>query len=97
MCRNSMRGSRESPDATGGVPSSVRLGKACGRNPSVHAAGQSDRSIVPKKWSNKAPQVARATARDGGDHGGKGPGQGELVSEPHTYHTQRWKERYGEL
>lgn len=82
-----MRGSRESPGAADEVPLPARLGKACGRNPSTHVTGQSDRLIVPKKWSNKAPRVARATVGDGGDHGGKGPSQGELVLSP--THTTR--------
>ncbi|MEE9366904.1 MAG: hypothetical protein V3W44_09480 [Dehalococcoidales bacterium] len=43
MRRNSMRGSRESLEATGGVPLPVRLGKACGRTTSVQATRQSDR------------------------------------------------------
>lgn len=63
MRRNSMSGSRESLGAAGAVPASVRLGKVCGRNPSMYATRQSDRFIVPKKPSNESLQPGTANGR----------------------------------
>jgi len=41
MCRSSMHGNRESPEAGERVPSSVRLGKVRDHNPSMYATGGS--------------------------------------------------------
>ena len=78
MCRSSMRGNRESPEATERVPSSVRLGKVRDHNPSMYVTGQSDRPIVPRKPSNKGFVAGKDRLPTGGDGGGKGPDQGEL-------------------
>ena len=48
-----------------------RPGKACGRNPGVHAAEESDTGVVPKKAPNKAG------ATHGGGAGGKAGDRGE--------------------
>ena len=63
MRRHFMSGSRESLDAAGVVPASVRLGKVCGRNPSMNATRQSDRFILPKKPSNESLQPETANGR----------------------------------
>ena len=63
MRRHFMSGSRESLDAAGVVPASVRLGKACGHNPSVYVTRQSDRVILPKKPSNESLQPETANDR----------------------------------
>ncbi len=95
MRRSSMRGSRESPEAAEQVLGSVRLGKVCGRNPSMYATGQSDSEIVPGKPSNKGPQPGRpATDRR------RWWREGALTKgnsiESNTRRTQIRKERYGE-
>jgi len=95
MRRSSMRGSRESPEATEQVLSSVRLGKVCGRNPSMYATGQSDRPIVPGKPSNKGPQPGRPATdrRRWWRRGALTEGNSFKSS---TRRTQRRKEQYGE-
>ena len=95
MRRSSMRGSRESPEATEQVLSSVRLGEVCGRYPSVYATGQSDRPIVPEKPSNKGPQPGRpATDRRRWWRKGALTEGNSLRSS--TRRTQSRRERYGE-
>ena len=96
MRRSSMRGSRESPEATEQVLSSVRLGKVCGRNPSMHATGQSDRPIVPGKPSNKGPQLGRP-AKDRRRWWREGALTKGNSIEPNTRRTQRREARHGEL
>jgi RNA-directed DNA polymerase len=49
-------GNREIPEATGCIPQSVRLGKARGRKPDVHATGKSDTGIVSMRRTNKGAQ-----------------------------------------
>jgi hypothetical protein len=48
-----------------GIPL-VRVGKAGGRNPTMHGQGKSDRSVVPTKPSNKAGQPAAEAAEGRG-------------------------------
>ena len=95
MRRSSMRGSRESPEATEQVLSSVRLGEVCGRNPSVYATGQSDRPIVPEKPSNKGPQPGRP-ATDRRRRWRKGALTEGNSLKSSTRRTQSRRERYGE-
>ena len=78
MCRSSMRGNRESPEAAERVPSSVWLGKVRDHNPSMYVTGQSDRPIVPWKPSNKGSVAGKDRPQTCGDGGGKGSDQGEL-------------------
>jgi len=94
MRRSSMRGSRESPEVTEQVLSSVWLGKVCSRNPSTHATGQSDRSIVPKMPSNESPQPE--TANDRRRRSRKGGLTEGNSFKPSTHRTQKRRERYGE-
>jgi hypothetical protein len=94
MRRSSMRGSRESPEATEQVLSSVRLGKVCGRYPSVYATGQSDRPIVPEKPSNKGRSTGLATDRRRWWREGALTEGNSLRSS--TRRTQSRRERYGE-
>lgn len=54
MRGNSQHGNRESPGASSQDGGEERSGKAAGRTPDMHARGQSDDSIVPKKRANKA-------------------------------------------
>ena len=60
MRESSMPENREIPAAPAGgrKPWKGRSGKACGRNPDMHAAGKSDRPIVPRKLPNKAGAAA---------------------------------------
>ena len=96
MCRSSMRGSRESPEATEHVPSSVRLGKVRDHNPSMCATGQSDRPIVPWKPLNKGSQPGNTGHQPAETVEGRGLTKGKSF-ESSTLRTQRRKERYGEL
>jgi hypothetical protein len=91
-----MRGSRESLDAAGVVPTPVRLGKVCGRNPSMYATRQSDRPIVPKKPSNNGPQpeVPANDRRRWWRKGSLAKGNPRKFS---TTRTQSRRGRYGEL
>ena len=59
MCGNSVHGNRESPRVSSQDGGEERSGKAAGRTPDMHAGGQSDDSIVPKKQANKAGEKAR--------------------------------------
>jgi hypothetical protein len=59
MCGNSVHGNRESPQVSSRDGGEERSGKAAGRTPDMHAGGQSDDSIVPKKRANKAGERAR--------------------------------------
>ena len=76
MRGNSMRGNREtraipSPDGGGG-----RSGKANGRTPDMHVAGESDDPIVPEKRANKAgPTAARRSPWREGDRPRETPTQ----------------------
>ncbi len=54
-----MRENRESPD--GARECAGRLGKTCGRNPNMHAAGKSDIGVVPSIPLNKASQWVAET------------------------------------
>ena len=66
MRGNSMRGNRETPEASTSknVPLAFRGGdrseKAVGRTSDMHVSGESDRPIVPKKRANKAGSKAAA-------------------------------------
>ena len=95
MRRSSMRGSRESPDATERVPSSVRLGKVSDRNPSVYATGQSDSFVVLRKPSNKGPVVGKTGHRLAEMVEGRELTKGNSF-ESVTRRTQRRRGRYGE-
>ena len=65
MCGNSMRGNRETPEASSphNAPWAKRGGdrseKAVGRTSDMHVSGESDRRIVPKKRTNKAATMLR--------------------------------------
>ena len=96
MRRSSMRGNRESPEATERVPSSVRLGKVRDHNSSMCATGQSDRPIVPWKPSNKGSQPVKTGHRPAETVEGRGLTKGNLF-ESSTRRTQSRRERYGEL
>jgi len=96
MCRSSMRGNRESPEATERVPSSVRLGKVRDHSPSVYVTGQSDRPIVPRKPSNKGSQPGKTGYRPAETVEGRGLTKGKSF-ESSTHRTQSRRERYGEL
>jgi len=60
MRGNSMHGNRESPQVSSQNGGGERSGKAAGRTPDMHAGGQSDDSIVPKKRANKEGEAARS-------------------------------------
>lgn len=60
MCGNSPRGNRESQQVSSHDGGEERSGKAVGRTPDMHACGQSDDSIVPKKRANNASGSARS-------------------------------------
>lgn len=66
MRGNFLHGNRETPEAP---PSAARAGgegrfeKATGRTSSVHASGESDGLIVPKKQANKADRAMHRMAR----------------------------------
>jgi hypothetical protein len=95
MRGNSIRGSRESPEATERVPRPVRLGKVCDRNPNMHATGQSDRPIVPWIPANEGPQPGEpATDRRSWRRKG-GLTEGNFF-ESSTRRTQRRREQHGE-
>ena len=53
MCGNSPHGNRESQQVSSHDGGGERSGKAVGRTPDMHACGQSDDSIVPKKRKRK--------------------------------------------
>ena len=59
MHANSMLGNREIPEATEGVPPSVRSGKVCGQKPDMYAEGKSDGEIGSMKQANKSAQPRR--------------------------------------
>jgi len=72
MRGHSMHENREIPAAPAGrlrKPSAGRSGKACGRNPDVHAAGKSDTSVVPVNAGNKAAGFGTAGYGGTGDCG----------------------------
>ncbi len=96
MCGSSMRGNRESPEATERVPNSVRLGKVRDQNPSMYVTGQSDRPIVPWKPSNKGCQPGETGHRPAEMVEGRGLTKGNSV-ESSTHRTQSRRERHGEL
>jgi hypothetical protein len=82
MCGNSVHGNRESPRVSSQDGGEERSGKAAGRTPDMHAGGQSDDSIVPKKRANKAGEAARlgycgTRRRKVAVHGGSGSREGE--------------------
>ena len=56
MYANSLRGNRESPEATGQYPRPVRSRKARGRNLDMNATGKSDGGVVSMKRANKGIQ-----------------------------------------
>jgi hypothetical protein len=95
MCRSSMRGNRESPEATELDSISVWLGKVRDHNPSC-ASGQSDRPIVPQKPSNKGSQPVKTGRRPAEMVEGRGLTKGKSF-ESSTRRTQSRRERYGEL
>ena len=72
MCGNSPRGNRESQQVSSHDGGGERSGKAAGRTPDMHAGGQSDDSIVPRKRANKAGPEGGCGVR-----GGKGIDQGK--------------------
>jgi len=96
MRRSSMRGNRESPEATEWVLSSVWLGKVRDHNPSMCATGQSDKPIVPWKPSNKGSQPVKTGHRPAEMVEGRGLTKGNSF-ESSTHRTQSRRERYGEL
>ncbi len=96
MCRSSMRGNRESPEATERGSNSVRLGKVCDHNPSVYATGQSDRPIVLRKSSNKGSLAGKPGHRPAEMVEGRGLTKGKSF-ESSTCWTQSRRERHGEL
>jgi RNA-directed DNA polymerase len=69
-CGSFLRENRESPVSPAADGVAGRAGKAKGRTPAMHDAGQSDRPVLPTMPTNKAS----TTAAEAG--GGKGPGQG---------------------
>ena len=95
MRRTSMRGNRESPEATEQVSSSVRLGKVSDHNPSMYATGRSDRPMVPWKPSNKGPQPGRPATDRRRWWRERALTEGNSF-ESSTRRTQRRRERYGE-
>ena len=56
MYASLLHGNREIPGVADRVPRSVRLRKASGRNPDMHATGKSDTGIVSVKRMNKGAQ-----------------------------------------
>ena len=95
MRGHSMSGSRESLEATDEIPASVRLGKVCGRNPSMNAARQSDRPIILKMPSNESLQPETANDRRRWFREVSLAEGNSLWSS--TPRTQKRKGRYGEL
>jgi hypothetical protein len=69
------------------VPKDSPAGEGQGRNPGMYTSEQSDRPIVPKKLSNKAPSIIVICPRGSGDGGGKGPDQGEPVQDRQVPYT----------
>ena len=84
MRGNSLHGNRETPkaSATPNTPAvdgvAERSEKACGRTSDVHACGESDGSIVPKKRANKAGLSAAEPVE------GRGPTQGNDLPVGHV-------------
>ena len=84
MRRSSMRGSRESPEATERVPRAVRLGKVCDRN----RESVCDRAVGQAHSTREAVEQRSATGKTGHRPAemveGRGTGRGELVQVQHT-------------
>ena len=79
-----MHGNRETPRASA-TPNACKMGggterpeKALGRTSGVHAFGESDGSIVPKKQANKADASAAEPVE------GRGPTKGNDLSAGHV-------------
>jgi hypothetical protein len=78
MRGHSMRGNRETPSASvgnltrrtrsAGACAACRSGKTGGRNPDVHAGGESDIGVVPKRTPNDVgpPAGPKPLRRDEG-------------------------------
>ena len=65
MRGNSLHGNRETLETPTLNRSEGRFGKAHGRTPNMHVSRESDGSIVPKKRTNKAGQMAAAEFVEG--------------------------------
>ena len=95
MRRSSMRGSRESPEATERVPRAVRLGKVCDRN----RESVCDRAVGQAHSTREAVEQRSATGRPATDRR-RWWRKGALTEgnsfKPSTHRTQRRRERYGE-
>jgi len=79
MRRSSMRGNRESPEATERVPSSVRLGKVIDHNSSMCATGPVGQTHSTLEAVEQRFSTGEDRPPTSGDGGGKGSDQGELV------------------
>jgi hypothetical protein len=95
MRGNSLHGNRETPkvSATPNTPAvdgaAERSEKACGRTTDVHAFGESDGSIVPKKRTNKADVSAAESVEE------RGPTQGNDLHAGHIPDTAPGKRGRG--
>jgi len=65
MRGNSLHGNRETLETPSSDYGGGRFGKAHGRTPNMHVSRESDGSIVPKKRTNKAGQMAAAETVEG--------------------------------
>ena len=65
MCGHSLRGTRESPQVPAHDGGAGRSGKVSDRTPGMHACGQSDGCVVPKKPLNKDGDDLSAEAVEG--------------------------------
>ena len=76
MRGNSLHGNRETPEASASKTDgdAERPEKACGRTSGMHAFGESDGFIVPKKRANKAGPKAAAESVEG-----RGPTKGNAT------------------
>jgi hypothetical protein len=95
MRGNSLHGNRETPKVSAvpntpaGDGAAERFKKACGRTSDMHAFGESDGSIVPKKQANKA-DISAAEPMEG-----RGPTQGNDLSAGHVPDTAPGKRGCG--
>ena len=93
MRGNSLHGNRETPEASASTNAHEAVGcaerpeKACGWTSGMHAFGESDGFIVPKKRANKAGCSAAESVEE------RGPTQG---NEPQAWHVPDTEpERHG--